>query len=96
MIDRTQLTEALARVVTPTGVVLLPGESMPDPSPTDWQPIVDAARLLLDFPTDEQVEAAATALKDQHPQWTKTTSRKVAWAALEAVRETMIGHTADG
>ena len=63
-------------------------------------PLAEAARLLLDFPTDEQVEAAAKAFflndgnytvkvwtalhKDTKDEW-----RVMARAALEAV--TMIG-----
>jgi hypothetical protein len=49
MIDRTQLTEALAYAedAIPAGII---------------DPLLEAARLLLDFPTDEQVEAIGKAI----------------------------------
>ena len=72
MIDRTLLTEALAYE---------DGELIDRPDVADtWDVISDAARLLLDFPTDEQVEAAAPFITGDDPRM-----------VLEAVRDTMIG-----
>jgi hypothetical protein len=80
MIDRTQLTEALADV-----------RDLADGSePPSLHALAAAARLLLDFPTDEQVEAAARGMWPS-PAKPNANGLKQARAALEAVRQTMIG-----
>ena len=75
MIDRTLLTEALADF---EGGPIAPHRN---------QTIVDALRLLLDFPTVEAVTAFVRA--------TGNVLGYEAVAGLEAVRDTMIGDTDD-
>jgi hypothetical protein len=88
MIDRDQLTEALD---SPTANPIM-GRT------PHLEAIVQAARLLLDFPTDEQVEAAFHHTRQLNfwegwndPVWTDVEIREITRAALEAVRQTMIG-----
>ena len=89
MIDRDQLTEALADFDNP-------------PNSTEaWEDdhrmgrslriIAEAARILLDFPTDEQVEAAAERLERILPWHLVDSRREIALSVLERVRDTMIG-----
>ena len=76
MIDRTQLTAAQRQVAL--GFMLNSDER---------QIVVDALDRVLDFPTGQQVEAAALA------QFKDADEIQLAWVhrMLEAVRDTMIG-----
>ena len=99
MIDRTLLTEALAAVLDDWN-----GDS-DGTTPENWATVFQAARLLLDFPTNAQVEVAAQAgyeatnvfQSGMVPPWENATVyvqeqwRAWARAALEALRDTMIG-----
>ena len=86
MIDRTQLTEALAHadeireLIPPLALHLL------DP----YDSILGAARWVRDFPTDEQVEAGMAALRE--PENHRSAGATVR-AVLEAVRRSMFGET---
>ena len=76
MIDRIQLTEALAGPIYGTR-----GETL-----------AEATRILLDFPTDEQVEQALNAFDGVLSlHWDRREALEAMRAALEAVRQTMIG-----
>jgi hypothetical protein len=81
-IDRDQLTEALNK----TGLAEFMVNE--DTEPRHVRIVRDAARILLAFPTDETVEAAWGKLVLVNP----VTEADVR-AALEAVRQTMIGDT---
>lgn len=91
MIDRTLLTEALA---DPDRLRLAADEMYGSKeAEEDVMVVIEAARLLLDFPTDEQVEAAtAAAWQDE---WDGSLNRQraplIVAAVLGAVRHTMIG-----
>jgi hypothetical protein len=86
MIDRTLLTEALAEYDRGEGRML-------DGWATEILVIVEVARWARDFPTDEQVEAAAQAIYDAHQAGAG--GLDAARRALEAVRQTMIGDIDD-
>ncbi len=82
MIDRDQLTEALAEWEQVLGPNL-------DLLPESTRRVVEAARAWRDFPTDEQVEAAYA---EQARLWaTNRDGRAVVRGVLEAVRQVMIG-----
>jgi hypothetical protein len=72
-VDRTQLTEALAELAD--GIV----------SSRVTDVVAEAARLLLDFPTDEQVEAFRSNCG-------RGNTDALVRRGLEAVRQTMIGN----
>jgi hypothetical protein len=76
MMDRTQLTEALSNInrnyANQAGAAVV-----------DVMPLMEAARLLLDFPTDEMVEAVLALLQDE------ADTRQV----LRVVRRVMFGET---
>jgi hypothetical protein len=93
MIDRTLLTEALERVVEIREELLPAALDLLDP----LDEIVYSAKAWLDFPTDEQVEAAALALVEGGVQAAPEIGAitRAARAALEAVRDTMIGASDD-
>ena len=76
MIDRTQLTEAVNTVWEART-----GEHN--------RALIQAARLLLDFPTDEMVEA----VQDIHDQHTFPPTYPDPHKVLEAVRQVMYGDT---
>ena len=98
--NRDQLTEALAHVGGPAG------KSWNGDHYLVNEVVIAAARILLDFPTDEMVEAAANALhqhgpadngNEQTPRWQDCHRRDAHEGAgrnvLEAVRRSMIGET---
>jgi hypothetical protein len=77
MIDRTQLTEALAHA----------DAGQPFATVAEAEALMVAARWARDFPTDEQVEAAANVFRDAGHE--EPFATQYARAVLEAV--TMIG-----
>lgn len=90
MIDRDQLTEALAWWVDVVADVQTDTFTLAM-SRTMARRTLSALERLLDFPTDEQVEAAAQAIYDAHQEGAG--GLDAARAALEAVRRVMYGET---
>lgn len=89
MIDRTQLTEALAWWVDVVADVQTDTFTL-TMSRTMARRTLSALERLLDFPTDEQVEAAAKAYEGED-DYQLPGHRRLARAALVAVRDSMIG-----
>ena len=103
MTFRTQLTEALARFTVNLPEVIRRGDQEGVPFDNlegyagDVVRLAEAARILLDFPTDEQVDAALRVWFDnydldeihEHHERFPERMREV----LEAVRRVMIGET---
>ena len=83
MIDRTQLTEALGHAEHWLSLH----------TDTEKQVMAEAARILLDFPTDEMVEHGAVALSEKYPMFVASYAapREVTRVVLEAVRRVMFG-----